>query len=287
MARTRLFDRIPPASTLPRYTDSSYHLLCRAPEPHWTHVRETLEAWYADFPDPNGDLLARFRQDDPRQHESAWWELYVFTLFRRLGYAVEVHPKVDGSSRRPDFLATRNNSSLYIECAALFDSTIAAEEDGEAFLKDCINATRSPDFGFSLRVDRRGTKRPRQTQVTRRLENWLATLDYAAESATSSEGSKPPSQAFEFADWRVTLTALALPEAHRGSNIPPLMIGPASGAFVVTSVESLRKLLSKKSSQCKGVSRPLMIAGGPSSLWDGSNPMQYRRPRLRAPISTD
>ena len=99
-----------------------------------------LESWYKDYRDPDGDLRHRFRQDDAHQHDAAWWELYIYTLFRRLGYAVEVHPSVPRSSRRPDFLAVDAHDSVYVECAAAFDGGDSAQADGEAWLKDCINA---------------------------------------------------------------------------------------------------------------------------------------------------
>jgi hypothetical protein len=37
-------------------------------------------------------------------------------------------------------------------------------------------------------------------------------------------------------------------------------IGPATGAFVVTSVKGIRKLLNKKAAQCRGVNHPLIVA---------------------------
>ncbi|MDY6870066.1 MAG: hypothetical protein SV966_05780 [Actinomycetota bacterium] len=58
---------------------------------------------------------------------AAWWELYVFALFQRLGFEVpspwqatevEVHPSVPGTGSKPDFRVSRGADGMYVECAA-------------------------------------------------------------------------------------------------------------------------------------------------------------------------
>lgn len=206
MSRKRLFDDVDPTNDPYLYTESDYRLFSRAVGPQWERVRTTLQAWYSDYPDLDGDLWSRFRQDDPRQHGAAWWELYNYTLFRGLGFTVEVHPPLPGSSRHPDLLATRGNALVYIECAVAFDSADSARADSEAWLKDCINAVSSPDFGFSLRIDSAGALRAQKSDVTKQIEDWVSSLDYEAESAVSESGrTSRPSKKFAFADSVVTL----------------------------------------------------------------------------------
>ncbi len=139
MALQRLFDDTEPTEAPWRYSESDFDLLRRADGPHWDRVRATLDEWYRRYPDPDGDLRSRFREVDSRQHSAAWWELYIYTLFRSLGWTVEVHPSIPGSSRRPDFLATNEQSAVYIECVTAFDGPHTAKADAEAWLKDCIN----------------------------------------------------------------------------------------------------------------------------------------------------
>ncbi len=256
-----LFDHLELTSEPFLYSESSYAALSRSAQPAALHAREALESWYADYPDPDGDLWARFRQSDPRQHYAAWWELYVYTLLRRLNFCVQVHPAIPGSSRRPDMLATRGDARMFVECAVIFDSEDSAQVDSEAWLKDCINASSSPDFGFSMRIEKAGRLRSSKTDITKQIENWVATLDYdAMQDAASSGPVTSDEQTFIFADWHVRLTAIRLEQRHRSYAGPRLLFGPVVAGFPGNSVEGFRRLLKKKATQCRGVQDPLVVA---------------------------
>lgn len=255
----QLFDDVEPTADPWRYTESDYELLRRADGPQWDRVRATLEEWYKQYPDPDGDLRNRFRQADARQHSAAWWELYIYTLLRSLGYTVEVHPSIPGSSRRPDFRATDELSTVYIECVTAFDGPHTAKADAEAWLKDCINEAVSPDFGFSMTINQAGSTRVQKNAVTQQIERWISTIDY--EEVASLDGREArPTETFSFADSQVTLTAMAVPEHQRGDHGPNVMIGPIVSLFGESSVARLRKLISKKVSQCNGVEESLIVA---------------------------
>jgi hypothetical protein len=112
MAKERLFEGGPRSDRSPgRGTEKSFHFLDRRAGAFWDRVRSHVESCYAAFPDDTGDLIGRLRDDNEEQHLGAWWELYTFTLFHRLGYTIEVHPKLpgrerDGGANSPDFLVT-------------------------------------------------------------------------------------------------------------------------------------------------------------------------------------
>jgi hypothetical protein len=108
-----LFDDI--ERTLPgpaTYSESTFEFLNRAAGERWSGIRELLEAWFGEYPDDTSTdnskskLRKAFRKRDERQHIGAWWELYDYTLYRRLGYSVIVHPEVPGIPTQPDFLVT-------------------------------------------------------------------------------------------------------------------------------------------------------------------------------------
>lgn len=258
---SQLFDDIEPTGDPWRYSESDYELLRRADGPIWDRVRATLDEWYGKYQDPEGDLRSRFREADARQHSAAWWELYVYTLFRSLGWTVEVHPSIPGSSRRPDFLATNERSTVYIECVTAFDGPHTAKADAEAWLKDCINEAVSPDFGFSMTINHAGSARVQKSVVTQQIERWISTIDYESERVSSLDpGAARRSKTFKFADSQVTLTAMAVPEHQRGDHGPNVMIGPMVSLFGESSVVRLRKLLSKKASQGKGIQESFIVA---------------------------
>jgi len=85
----------------PDTTEDSFAFLNRASGIVWERLREQLDAWYAAFPDDDGDLRRRFRSADPRQHFAAWWEIYLHALLTALGYKLTVHPTVPGTKGHP------------------------------------------------------------------------------------------------------------------------------------------------------------------------------------------
>jgi hypothetical protein len=72
--------------------ESVFDFYNRVDRPEWARVRDELEDWYSQYPDDNGDLRKRFRKPGADQHFGAWWELWVYTFYRLLGYEVTPHP---------------------------------------------------------------------------------------------------------------------------------------------------------------------------------------------------
>ncbi|WP_144972154.1 hypothetical protein [Mycobacteroides abscessus] len=261
MAPEPLFDDGPHHDGPALYTEPHFAFLNRASDPMWAQVRDVIEQWYADYPDPDGDLRARFRDVSIRQHAPAWWELYIYTLFRRLGYAPTVHPEIPGTTRHPDLLLTKDGSRVYIECVVLFEDGSRQSTDSESWVKDCIDAAKNPDFVVGVRFEHFGKLRPKQSQVTRHIEGWLATLDYDSVSAASRAGeSHYPSKNFDFADSRVRLTAIPVHPDRRGNDVGRIGLGPAKGPFAVQSVGEIRDILKGKAKQCRAVDAPLIVA---------------------------
>jgi hypothetical protein len=177
----------------------------------------------------------------------------------RLGYDIIVDPTIPGGTGRPDLLITKRGSKMYVECVVLFDDGSTRTTDNEAWLKDCIDAARNPDFMVSIRFKGVGTQRPRKRVVTREIEDWLASLDYDSVRA-QFDGVPLPLQTFDFGGSRVELTALPVNPDSRGLDLGRIGIGPGSAAFVVQSVDAIRKLVGKKALQCDGVDAPLIVA---------------------------
>jgi hypothetical protein len=100
-----------------RFSESDFDFLDRVAGAHWDRVRSLLERWFDDHPEEaKRELRTRFIDSDNGQHVGAWWELYIASLFRHLGYDVVPHPTIEGSKRKPDFLVTREAAAVYVEC---------------------------------------------------------------------------------------------------------------------------------------------------------------------------
>ncbi|WP_428339088.1 hemin-binding protein [Mycobacterium sp.] len=241
-------------------SESSFAFLSRASGDFWRRTRELAEAWYAHYPDTNGDLRARFRKDELRQHVAAWFELYVFSLFRLLGYQVEVHPALRGTSKRPDFLVTRDSHSAYIECTALVDSSEWTDSDCGAWLLDCLNGAHNPDFMVDLSVEQIGTQRPRAREIAGPVEQWLAKLNWGDVSSQIAAGMDAPTNPFEFRDWKIRLEAWPVVADRRGK--PGRLVGShlIGNENPRHDEDDVRRLLAKKGSYYGLQARPLVLA---------------------------
>ena len=239
-----LFDQIEHYDSPARETESTFHFLNRAQGAMWGHVRATIQAWNETYPDVSGDLRSRFRQDTPRQHVAAWWELYVFTLFDRLGYQVQVHPDV-GTRKRPDFLVAVGDDRAYVECMVLLEEE-CFRSDSQAWLFERINGVESADFMVDLTIEEVGTQRPRAKEIVQPIERWLDSLDWQTVSERMSNGGAAPEQTFQYRDWRIRLAAWPVRADRRGE--PGRLIGTylVGNAEPRRDEEQLRAALAKR-----------------------------------------
>ena len=257
MASERLFDEGPRSDSTPgRHLEKSFHFLNRRAGEFWDRVRSHIEDCYAAFPDEHKrDLVGRLRDDDERQHLPAWWELYTFSLFDRLGYRVEVHPELEGSSTRPDFLVTRGPVSIYVEAAVVFNGDETS--DAWNWVCDRVNDAKNPDFMVDLEIPTESKQRPAARKIIDPLEEWLATLDADRALADQAAGRPLPHIQLPAGDWVLDYTAAPVSPDRRGIGRRLIAIYPTPPASWGTDGEQLLKTLSKKGSKYTRLEKPL------------------------------
>jgi hypothetical protein len=246
-----------------RHAEGSYAFMNRVNQPFWRRVRDQLEAYFRDYPTGHAlDVVSRFTDDDPQQHYAAWWELYLFALFSRLGYAVAPHPDVDGATKKPDFLLARGSDQLYVEAAVVFSGIAEDGRNGprEAWIYDLVNKATSPNFNVGLEFDRLGMLRPKDRELIAPLEQWLNNLDPDEVSAAMDNGDEPPELCLPVRDWGLMFTAHPIKPEYRGKPRNRLLGAyPAYGGFV-NDQHKLRKTLNKKAGHYGVLDKPFIIA---------------------------
>jgi hypothetical protein len=104
---------------------------------------------------------------------------------------------------------------VYIECTVVFSDDEL--DDAEAWIFECINSARNPDFLVDVwGVAQIGSQRPRKSEITAPIKEWLASLDADAELAQVNAGGEPPHCKFGFRDWSIALGAWPVEPDHRG-----------------------------------------------------------------------
>jgi hypothetical protein len=258
----KVFSQSPRSDSSPgRATEPSFTFLDRRAGAFWDRVRSHVESCYADFPDDGRGLITRLQDPKVEQHLAAWWELYVFTLFHRLGYEVEVHPELPGREtddpdKRPDFLVTRGSFSMYVEATLVFNDD-SPNSDALNWVCDCINDAKNPDFMVDPEIVRYGTQRPAARKIIGPLEQWLASLNADRALDDLYAGRDLPRREIPADDWIVEYRAHPVQRDRRGTNSRLIGIYPTRPAAFGNDSLRLRKKLKTKGSKYNKLDKPL------------------------------
>jgi hypothetical protein len=216
--------------------------LDRVAGPHWDRVRALLDEWFADHPEEaKRDLYNRFTDSDGGQHVGAWWELYIASLFRHLGYDVVTHPTIEGSERKPDFLVTRDEAAFYVECTV---AAAGGTPGTAAWIYDCISDVETRDFLVGIHRIEQGSQRPKRVEVTRPIAQWLTELD--PDELLAAPHDQLPRKVIRIRDWSITFVAIPKRPDSRSDGgrligfLPPVFASPAN------DVDRIHEALSKK-----------------------------------------
>jgi hypothetical protein len=121
----RVFDDIPRDSKGPgNYSGSNFKYLNRSAKESASKCRDIIEKWYSELPDTcKSDIRKRLRSSDDNQFVSTFFELYIFTLLKSMGYKVTVHPEIESETKHPDFYAENDQGeAFYFEVPVLTKS---------------------------------------------------------------------------------------------------------------------------------------------------------------------
>ncbi|HXT00330.1 MAG TPA: hypothetical protein VN915_06620 [Elusimicrobiota bacterium] len=251
-----------------RRAETHFHFLNRSALADFTATRGLVEAMFADFPEPGkADLRARFRSGD-EPHSGAFFELFLYSVLRKMGYSPALHPSSGSTNRRVDFQIEAAGKSVFIEARTLTSSEeTSVHERLMAPILDAIDDLKSQDF--FLHVDYQGELKKAIAigPIKKHLTTWLASLDYDKIKAESAGENG-------FRNWPVTkwvqdgcaIDFTACPKGKaRGE--PGRAIGMEMGGGWSGTGHRLRKMLAAKARRYGKLNTPYVIA---VNVMDGS-----------------
>ncbi len=100
-----------------------YSFLNRSGREEFAVVRVKLNQWFRHYPESEQkELKKRF---ESRAHfDDAFFELYMHEFFFSKGYQLMVHPKLEHTSKQPDFLVSKDGKPLfYLEVKVVRDQS--------------------------------------------------------------------------------------------------------------------------------------------------------------------
>lgn len=246
-----------------RRSETTFTFLNRSARPDFAATRDVVEAMFASFPESGKtDLRARFRAANAA-HSGAFFELFLYTLLNRSGYAVNLHPSAGGpNSRRVDFEIQAGGKRLFIEARTLTTSQETSLRDRLlAPVLDAIDEIVTPDFFLHVEVDGNLQKAIAIEPIKRHLIAWLKSLDYdKVKAETTGEGGHRNCPTSKWVQDGCILEFTAWPKGTaRGK--PGRAIGMEfGGVFWNNTGQRLRKILSAKARRYGKLNTPYVIA---------------------------
>jgi hypothetical protein len=260
MGHRRIFDDVARFDPEPSRGEDSFSFLNRVASPYWERVRAFIDSAFELYPVADAaDLRARFRDRRWPIHIGAWWELYLFTMFRALGGRVEIHPELPDVTARPDFRIDVADSTFLVEARYLTAGLGSDERNGhDDWITGPLDALWHPNFMVGVRILVRGASQPRRAGVTAGVIKWLDSLD--PDAVTALPVDRFPRYLGAAADWRFELRALPMKATARGNRRRRLVgMFPPTGGWDNTTM-ALRSALKEKAGKYGQTGSPFIIA---------------------------
>lgn len=262
----KLFDEAKRTDSAPRRQDEdSFTFLNRVATPYWEQVRDLLERFYSQYPIEHSESLRRnFRARSAGQHYGAWWELYLHELFRRLGYAITVHPALEGTERRPDFGLQKGASQFLVEASVVFSGIAGNDEETGAapsWMLAAFEGLKNPDFFVSIsEITARGREQLKRSEIATPVEKWLDGLDPDLVAGDFKAHRQVPTLRIERRGWEIQLEASPVKQEARGRSGHRVLGGGPAMAGPVDDVDQLESKLKAKAGRYGRPSLPFVVA---------------------------
>lgn len=226
--------------------------------------RERLNNWLTNINlTEASELVSRMKQNT-NEFISGELELILHRMFRKLGYKVTLHPKME-NGRAPDFLVKTNKTEFLCEATIVRKSNLTASaEQRKSNLVNAINEIRLPaGYFFSIDFRKIGLNSPNLKSICQEISS--AAIEYFDLTAGAS---------FRFdiqrSDWDIELTLF-----NGGGKIAyDRSIGMHLGrAEFIDSSSDMRERLNKKSTRYGTIRMPLILAIANTKHYDSHDSM--------------
>jgi hypothetical protein len=241
-----------------------YEYMDRTARPECAKVRELIEEWLSSVPEPERDeFIRRFQSCDDIAFHSAFLELYAHSLLRATHHSVEFHPRLAGTTKRPDFLAKGvDGRELIVECTVATEESAAdrAAQARKNVLYDSINRVVCDDVFLDLRIEGSpNSPVPGRKWITI-IQNWVNSLNYNAlvKLGPLPNDAEKPRLELEHDGLYLTIKPIPKKSSARGKGQPS--IGAQSfDAYWVDSHADIRETIRDKASRYGSMSRPYIV----------------------------
>lgn len=225
-----------------------------------TKVRNTLQDWFCNYPkEEKKELKSRFKKD----FDSAFYELFLYELFSKLGYKIIIHPDLPSSPKKPDFLICKDDLEIYVEAKVVKNKT----NEQEAFERkinefyDNLNKLNSNDFLLQIEYFNILTqKQPSTKGIISYIEQELEKInpDILSEEVNKSGFEKLPAIEYNNGDIHIIVKPIPVIPSTRKERKRPIGMYPVE-TFWGGGEESLKYSIEKKAKRYGKLDKPFIV----------------------------
>jgi hypothetical protein len=243
------------------HNENTFDYYDRSARKDVSNVRQLLNEWFLGYPvSEQGELKSRFK----KTFSSAFYELFIYHLFRHQGFEIEIHPEIPNSNKRPDFLLKKGSVEFYLEAKEARDKS----DNEEALEKrinqvyDSLNKIKSPNF--FLKIDElilKSTKQPSTKKAIEKIETEIANFDPDVLTEKLTKFGLEKSAKIEYESDDLKLVVSLIPKIESARNLDtarPIGMYPIE-TFWGGSEDSIKDSFTKKSKRYGLLDKPYFI----------------------------
>jgi len=258
-----LFEASTGNNLLPKsHNEDSYSYFNNSARTEIIEMRKEMEAWFSEYPEPDKkDLKYTFIND----FDAGFFELFLFILFKKMGYAIKIHPSVPSSQKQPDFLISGHGEEFYLEAKVSYyesqEERSLAKRLGTLY--DILDNADIADFFIYLRkVKVKSSKQPRAKEILHAITEYFNSFDVAELYHSMNSGVISTSlwKVYEDDDIYIEYGPIPKNEEGRGQKAQRVIGAYGFETKILKNVESLRRALKLKAGRYKALDKPYLIA---------------------------
>lgn len=224
-------------------------------------VRNKLEDWFADIPEvEKRKIKERFK----KSFDSVFYELFLFQLFKNLGFAITSHPTIEGTDKKPDFIIKKGDLEIYVEAKISKDKSHAEEADERRLNQfyDSLNKIKSESFLLNIdTLTFKTEKQPQTKKVIKHIEKELTRIDpdLLYNSIKDGEGfERLPSIIYSDEEIEIIVKPMPVIPSARGKMDRVIGMFPFE-SFMGGAEESLQDSINSKAKRYGKLDKPYLI----------------------------
>lgn len=263
MSRPPVYDDVDRTDLTPqRNGETSFAFFNRAAGSLWRHSRALHQQWAERLGDREYKETRSAMRSDDAKARSAFLELYLHECLVRGGFQVAIHPELAHTQNKPDFLAARESTRVFVEAIAPGTSP---SERAKANRVNALLATLDEvgnDNFFLMTTSIVDAKRSAPAASFRqRIRGWLGGLDPDAVDTDDL-----PSRTFEQDGWSLTVEAMPIRPDSRGNVRRSIGIYAHGEAQFIDDGAKLVAALKVKARKYGDLDAPFVIAVGTNTF---------------------